>query len=133
MTLLYVLIRITSCFWKKWNIALIFDGYFTMTHDIGHTLFNTHTFSVAKVTLHSQMSVRLLVCQSVTETPQQLQSFIFHHSTWPPSSFIILQHSSTSFILRLLSFSACFNLSKFWPLKIQTSFAPNGRLREGLS
>ena len=51
-------------------------------------------FSVAKATLHSQMSVRLSVRPSGSKTPQQLKSFIFHHTTFifHHSSFIL--HSS---------------------------------------
>ena len=59
------------------------------------------------------MSVSLSVCPSVIRTPQQLEiiilhnsTFIFHHSHSScihPSSFFI----HPSFILRLLSFSAC--------------------------
>ena len=49
-------------------------------------------FSVAKVTLHSQMSVILSVCN---QNPKQLEIIILHHS---------------SFILWLLSFSAYFTL-----------------------
>ena len=57
-------------------------------------------FSVAKVTLQSQMFFRCLpVCLSVSNTPQQLELIILHHS-----SFII----HPSFISRLLSFSSCF-------------------------
>ena len=70
-------------------------------------------FSVAKATLHSQMSVRLSVRPSGSKTPQQLKSFIFHHTTFifHHSSFIlhssfIIPHSSF-LISRLLSFSAC--------------------------
>ena len=58
------------------------------------------SFSVAKATLQSQMSVSPLVCLSVIKTPQQLEIIIYHHSSF------ILHHPS--FISRLLSFSACF-------------------------
>ena len=47
-------------------------------------------FSVAKATLHSQMSVRSFVpsvSQSVTKTPQQLQIIILHHSSFILPSF----------------------------------------------
>ena len=61
--------------------------------------------SVAKATLHSQMSIRSSVRH---KTPQQLEIIILHHSSFIilHSSFIILHHPS--FISRLLSFSTCF-------------------------
>ena len=59
---------------------------------------NLTKFSVAKATLHSQMSVR----SSVTETLQQLEIIILHHSSFIlhilHSSFIILHHPSLFFI-----------------------------------
>ena len=64
-------------------------------------------FSVAKATLHSQMSVRLSVCLQNPSTAwnHHLASFILHHS-----SFLI----HPSFISRLLSFSACLLLKPFY-------------------
>ena len=62
-------------------------------------------FSVAKATLHSQMSVRLSVRKQNPSTAwnHHLSSFILQHSSFfiPPS-----------FISRLLSFSACFQSRK---------------------
>ena len=44
-------------------------------------------FSVAKATLHSQMSIRPFVRLLVTETPQQLEIIILHHSSFSLPSF----------------------------------------------
>ena len=62
-------------------------------------------FSVAKATLHSQMSVRSFVCPSVSH---RNPSTAWNHH---PSSFILQPRSfflHPSFISCLLSFSACF-------------------------
>ena len=53
-------------------------------------------FSVAKATLHSQMSVHSFVRLSGSKTPQQLEIIILH-----PSSFI---HHHSSFIIHYSSF-----------------------------
>ena len=75
-------------------------------------------FSVAKVTLQLQMSFCLSFCSFVIKIPQQLEIIILHHSFLIilHASFIIIHSSFTihsslfihpSFILRLLTFSAC--------------------------
>ena len=57
--------------------------------------------------------VRSFVCPSGSKTPQQLKSFIFHHTTFIFHHFSFILHSSfiilhSSFLIsRLLSFSAC--------------------------
>ena len=85
-------------------------------HQVSSSIIKLHQvssiFSVAKATLHSQMSVHLFVRLSGSKTPQQLEIIILHHSSFTihPASFFI--HPSSffihpSFISRLLSFSAC--------------------------
>ena len=51
----------------------------------------SYTFSVAKATLHSQMSIHLFVCSSVCKNPQQLVIIFLHHSScfFCHSSFIL--------------------------------------------
>ena len=79
------------------------------------------SFSVAKVTLQSQMSIHLFVCSSVRPSvcssskplnSLKSSSFINLHSSFIilHSSFIIFNHPS--FISRLWSFSACFDFMR---------------------
>ena len=82
-------------------------------------------FSVAKATLHSQMSVRSSIRLSVIKTPQQLEKIILHHSSFIIRHSSIIPHHFSSFFIhpffisRLLSFSACFvNISPCWSQSI---------------
>ena len=58
-----------------------------------------NAFSVAKATLHSQMSISQLVSPLVTKTPQQLKVVILHHSSFFIHFSFILHHPSSSFII----------------------------------
>ena len=101
--------QVSNCIWEFLELQneytelfLLPISWFSMASN-GFDFRNTYPsiFSVAKATLHSQRSVCLFVCLSVHrhKTPQQLEIIILQHS-----SFFI----HPSFILRLLSFSACF-------------------------
>ena len=50
-----------------------------------------HKFSVAKATLKLQISVRLSVCLSVTETPQPLRIAPIDHQAYQTSSLATIK------------------------------------------
>ena len=88
--------------------------------------------SVAKATLHSQMSVRSFVrpfvCLSVFKTPQQLEIIILHDSSFTlhHSSFIL--HHSSSFYLHFATFKL-FSLFYFL-LKIEKNSLQNRNMSQ---
>ena len=72
-------------------------------HDFKYLVFSFTHFSVAKATLHSQMSVRLFYL-SVRQEAKQLKSFIFQHSIFIFHHYSFILHSffiHSSFILHL--------------------------------